>query len=138
MLQSLISTIAYTDPGPSDSMIAYSANVASYNLYLTNTGKERVRNRSTAKFRRSINQGEDYQHYNLSLLLHSITSFTLFLFSWQLFHFSGRDWQEHPHLVYKFLFLQNWNKSIILIIDNNIISIFSSNHTDNVLFFIVI
>lgn len=78
MLQSLNSTIAYTDPGPSDSMIAYNANVASYNLYLTNTGKERVLNRSTAKFRKSINQGGDYQHYNLSLPLHSTTFFTLF------------------------------------------------------------
>ena len=45
------------DPGPSDSMMAYSANVASYNLYLTNTGKERIFNRSTAKFNKSISQG---------------------------------------------------------------------------------
>jgi O-glycosyl hydrolase len=88
MLQSFNSSIAYTDLGPSDSMIAYNANVASYNLYLTNTGKERVLNRSTAKFRKSINQGD--QHSNLSLPLHSTTSFTLFLYSRHLSHFSER------------------------------------------------
>ena len=74
MLQSLNSTIAYTDPGPSDSMIAYNANVASYNLYLTNTGKERALNRSTAKFRKSINQGENYRRFNSSILLRFMTS----------------------------------------------------------------